>query len=90
MEWQMVTVIVVLVGLIGGITAPIIKLIGTITKLTSSVDSLKEDVKDLKNNIKEINEKNAESHARIWKHNEEQDTKIHEYDKRITVLERKP
>lgn len=39
MEWTVVTVIIALVGLLGGIVTPIIKLNSTITKLTAQVES---------------------------------------------------
>lgn len=89
MEWQVVTVVIALVGLIGGITTPMLKLNSTITKLMASVDSLKEDVGDLKNNIKEINDKNRNQVERLWKKNDEQDKVISDHDTRITVLEKK-
>lgn len=80
-EWGVVLVIIALVGLLATIGAPIIKLNSTIVKLLTIVDSLKGDVT-------ELTDKNTQSHGRLWKHNEKQDAKIDDHEKRITVIER--
>lgn len=80
MEWQVVTVIIALVGLIGGIATPIIKLTSTIATLTKSVNGLEA-------NIKEIVENNTKAHQRLWDKNDKQDERITNHEGRISNLE---
>lgn len=80
MEWTAVTVIVVLAGLAVTVGAPIIRLNGTITKLTVLVDDLKADVGELA-------ERNSASHTRLWEKHREQDGRIENHERRITVME---
>lgn len=79
-EWEVVGVIVALVGLFLTVGAPIIKLITSITKLTGTVDALQKDMESLTT-------KNTEAHRRLWEHNEEQDDKINDHESRIRVIE---
>ena len=81
MEWNVVSVLVVLVGLFATIGAPIIKLISSITKLTSSVEFLQGSMADL-------TKRNTESHGRMFKQLDEHDETINNHETRITVLER--
>lgn len=82
MEWTVVTALVVLVGLLGAIIKPIISLNTTITKLTAAVDRLRDD-------LDALGSKNSRAVGNLWAHNEEQDSRLDEHDKRITVLEKK-
>lgn len=81
-EWDIVLVLSVLIGMVVTIVAPIISLTKSITKLNHLVDRIYEDFKEFK-------EKSSETHGRIWRHNEEQDKKITDHEKRIYLLERK-
>lgn len=80
MEWQIVTVIVTLIGLGVTIVTPIVKLNTSITKLTSTVDHLAQQIADEE-------AQNAKSHDRIWKKEGEQDAQLGDHERRITVLE---
>ena len=82
MEWNVVSVLVVLVGLFATIGAPIIKLISSITKLTSSVEYLQESMGDL-------TKRNTESHGRMFKRLDEHDYTLGDHETRITLMERK-
>lgn len=82
MEWTVVNVIVVLVGLFITIGAPIIKLITSLTKLTSEVMHLRESMGD-------ANKENTASHKKICSHLDEQGDKLQDHETRITVLEKK-
>ena len=82
MEWTVVSVLVVLVGLFATIGAPIIKLIASITKLTSSVEYLQESMDDL-------TKRNRDAHGRIFGKLEEHEETINSHETRITVLEKK-
>ena len=79
MEWQVVGVIVVLVGLAGSIIGPVIKLNSSITRLTVTMERLVKDVDVIKEN-------SHDAHQRLWEKNDEQDKCIHDHETRITTL----
>jgi len=79
-EWTVITVLIAVVGLLVTVTAPVIKLMGTITRLSCSVE-------DLRGDIETLTSKNAQSHTRLWEHNKEQDLKISGHEGRIGTLE---
>ena len=81
-EWEVVGVLVVLVGLVAAIVGPIIKLNTTITKLAAVVESVQRDIGD-------ITDRNSKSHARIFEKLDEEDLKLQNHETRITVLEKK-
>lgn len=82
MEWTTVTVIIALVGLGAAIIKPIVSLTQSITKLTVVVQTLQEDMTGLTT-------KNSQSHARLWDHNDEQDVRLDDHERRIIDIERK-
>ena len=82
MEWQVVGVIVVLVGLAGSIIGPVIKLNFSITRLTVTMERLVKDVDVIKEN-------SHDAHQRLWEKNDEQDKIINDHEFRITSLEKK-
>lgn len=82
MEWQVVGVIVVLVGLAGSIIGPVIKLNSSITRLTVTMERLVKDVDVIKEN-------SHDAHQRLWEKNDEQDKIINDHESRITSLEKK-
>ena len=82
MEWQVVGVIVVLVGLVGSIIGPVIKLNSSITRLTVTMERLVKDVDVIKEN-------SHDAHQRLWEKNDEQDKIINDHESRITSLEKK-
>lgn len=82
MEWTIVTVIIALVGLGLAIIKPIVSLTQSITKLTVVVEHLQDDVGGLTT-------KNSQSHARLWDHNDEQDGRLEDHERRIGDLEHK-
>ena len=79
-EWQVVGVIIALVGLEGAIVAPLIRLNSTITKMTLTVDHL---VKDMD----EQHRRSHDAHTKLWDHQNEQDEKLVNHEIRITKLE---
>lgn len=79
-EWEMVGVIVVLVGLVGAVAGPLIKLNATLAKLDANVDALRGEMKALTT-------RNSESHDRIFKRLDEDDATLRDHETRITVLE---
>ena len=82
MEWQVVTVIIALVGLVTAIAAPLIRLNNNITKLTVMLDQALE-------RLTKQEENSHISHKRIWDKNEEQDKMLNDHEKRISFIERK-
>ena len=89
MEWTVVTVLIAVVGLGISIGAPLIKLNSTITTLTVTLENLKEDVATNAKAIEAGRQNAKESHRRLWDHNEKQDEKIENHDRRIDTLEKK-
>ena len=81
-EWTVVTVVIALVGFAVAVMTPIIRLNTTITKLATIVEVVQ---KELTGMIA----KNAQSHARIWEKNEEQDEWLSNHETRITKVEGK-
>ncbi len=82
MEWTVVTVIVVLVGLIASVAKPLLSLNATITRLNESVNSLEK-------NIAGLTEKNDESHDRLWEKSSAMDEKLNNHETRLRVIESK-
>ena len=79
-EWGVVGVLVVLLGLGATVVKPLLELNASIVKLTARLDQLT-------GSLSEISDRNAKSHDRLWKHNEEQDAVLDDHARRITVLE---
>lgn len=81
-EWNVVGVLGVLAGLFLSVGAPVIRLNSTLTKLSTLMESLQ-------NRQSQHERDNTDSHRRLWKHNDGQDTALHDHETRITILERK-
>ena len=81
-RWDVVLVIISLVGLITAIIGPVLKLTRAITELTITMRAMEKQVADL-------TERNAESHKRLWAHNAEQDKTLNGHELRIGALENK-
>ena len=80
MTWEIVLGIIALVGFIISIVTPVNKLTRVITELRLSLEGVKAGVEQLTT-------KNTESHRRLWEHNETQDTRIDDIEKRTTKIE---
>lgn len=81
-EWDIVTVLVVIVGLFCTVGAPIIKLNTNITKLNASLESTQKDQAKLERD-------NNDAHKRIWEHNDTQDKMLEEHRLRLHDLDGK-
>ena len=79
-EWEVVGVIIALVGLIGVIVKAIVPLTRTITELTVVVKDLRKDMDDQRTSA-------HNSHKHLWEHNEKQDKQLNDHEKRIYALE---
>ena len=82
MTWAIFLGIVALVGFCVTIATPLMKLSKTMTELNVNMQNLNQAMNTLTAN-------NTESHRRIWAHNEEQDEKLENHEKRITKIETK-
>ena len=82
MTWEIFLGIVALVGFVISLATPLMKLSKTMTELNVNMQNLNKAMNVLTAN-------NTESHRRIWQHNEEQDEKIENHEKRITKIETK-
>lgn len=82
MTWEIFLGIVALVGFCVTIVTPLMKLSKTMTELNVSMQNLNQAMNTLTAN-------NTESHRRIWAHNDEQDERLENHEKRITKIETK-
>lgn len=82
MEWTVVTVIIALVGLLGGIVTPIIKLNSTITKLTAQVESFIKGLDEFKARYTSQLKEFKQTHDDLYE-------KVDDHEHRITKLETK-
>ena len=73
MDWTVIAGVAALVGLIGGIVAPILKLNTSITQLTVVVNGLAR-------NFEKLTDKNDEAHGKI-------NEKLEDHETRITLIE---
>ena len=89
MEWTVITVLVVVVGLISSIIKPLLTLNKTLVVLNITTTDLGTKVSSLDNQIKELTDNNSKGHARLWDQEAEQDKTINEHELRITELEKK-
>ena len=80
-EWEVVGVIVVLVGLLISLIRPVVALNAAITRLSDLTNVLERDLEGLA-------EKNSETHARLWQRAQEQESRLQRHETRLAVLER--
>lgn len=81
-EWQVVGVIVVLVGFTASIVTPIAKLTAKIAELCTAL-------KTANNDLAELTSRNKEAHGRIFNKLDDHEAALADHDKRIFVLETK-
>lgn len=81
MEWTVVGVLVVLIGLIVSIVRPLIKWNTCLTENTMAI-------KGLTDSIKGNEQINTEEHNELWGVCDKHGEKLNEHDTRITVLEK--
>ena len=80
MEWEVVGVIVVLVGLIATVSGPMLKLNSTLTRLTTKMDSFTEGLENFQGRYKD----HLKDQSAI---NKKQQEELDDHEHRITVLE---
>lgn len=82
MEWTVVGVIVVIVGLIGTVTAPLLKNTKAMTKLGDSIEHLSYRIEKEEQELDEFKAKSSKNHKRIYE-------TLDNHDDRIVNLEHK-
>lgn len=80
MTWEIFLGLVAIVGFFITVATPLAKLVKIMTELSMSVNNLKEAIKAMDTN-------NMESHQKLWAHNDIQDNKLENHEKRITTIE---
>ena len=80
MEWEVVGVIVVLVGLIASVSGPMLKLNSTLTRLTTKMESFTEGLDKFQGRYKDHLKEQGEI-------NEKHQAELDDHEHRITVLE---
>jgi len=81
-EWQLVTVLVALAGLIATVAKPLISLNASITRLTQAVGTLEK-------NIGSLASRNSEAHQRLWERSETLDDRLSDHETRIRLIEKR-
>lgn len=79
-EWTVIGVLIALVGLIGAVVGPVVKLNTSITRLAVTMDGMDAS-------LKELTDKNTKSHQRLWDKNDQQDKQLADHEYRIKTLE---
>ena len=88
MEWNVVGVLVTLAGLAAALGEPGLKLNGSISRPTPLVQAIEHRLDEVEREARDQRAHAAESHRRIWAHSDEQDERLEDHEKRITLLER--
>lgn len=88
-EWNIVTVIVVIVGLIGTVAAPLVKNTRAMTQLSGEIKNLIYRIEQNEKETNEIKVKASSRHKEIFKRLDEQGEKINNHEGRISALEHK-
>ena len=81
-EWEVVGVIVVLLGLIASISGPMIKLNGTLTRLNTKMEHFTEGLEKFQGRYKDHLKEQGETNTKYQ-------NELDDHEHRITVLEAK-
>lgn len=88
-EWNIVTVIVVIVGLIGTVAAPLVKNTRAMTQLSDEIKNLIYRIEQNEKETDELKVKASSRHKQIFERLDEQGEKINNHEGRISALEHK-
>lgn len=84
MEWTVVTVLVVIVGLVAAIAKPMVTFTRTFTSVTATLTA---SMEELKRAFDRFAAENKESHGRIYDRLDEHDAQLGDHERRIGLLE---
>lgn len=79
-KWNVLLVIIEIVGFLAVLMPPVIKLAKSMTKLEEAISALSAQLTEIKTD-------NAAAHKRIWDKVDAHDETINDHETRITVLE---
>ena len=88
-EWNIVTVIVVIVGLIGTVAAPLIKNTRAMTQLSGEIKNLIYRIEINEKETDELKSKASSRNKQIFERLDEHGEKINNHEGRISALEHK-
>lgn len=88
-EWNIVTVVVVIVGLIGTVAAPLVKNTRAMTQLSGEIKNLIYRIEQNEKETDELKVKASSRHKEIFERLDEQGEKINNHEGRISALEHK-
>ena len=88
-EWNVVTVIVVIVGLIGTVAAPLVKNTRAMTQLSCDIKNLIYRIEQNEKETDELKNKASVRHKQIFERLNEHGEKINNHEGRISALEHK-
>lgn len=88
-EWNIVTVVVVIVGLIGTVAAPLVKNTRAMTQLSGEIKNLIYRIEQNEKETDELKVKASSRHKQIFERLDEQGKKINNHEGRISALEHK-
>lgn len=74
---------------VGPLLKAVQELTQTMTTFKDQIAGLQGDFAGMKQEFKENSAHEREAHRRLWDHNDEQDEKISDHDRRIIILEQK-
>jgi cell division protein FtsL len=86
-EWNIVTVIVVIVGLIGTVAAPLVKNTRAMTQLSGEIKNLIYRIEINEKETDELKVKASSRHKQIFERLDEQGEKLNNHEGRISALE---
>lgn len=88
-EWNIVTVVVVIVGLIGTVAAPLVKNTRAMTQLSGEIKNLIYRIEQNEKETDELKNKASHRHKQIFDRLDEHGEKINNHEGRISALEHK-
>ena len=88
-EWNVVTVIIAIVGLIGTVAVPLGKNTKAMTKLHEQLSHLTYRMSEDEKDLKEFKEKASDRHKKLFDTLDVHSDKLNDHEARINTLERK-
>lgn len=83
-EAEIIGLIIISMGTILGVGVIVVK---PILEVVKSITELNESIKNLTGKVNIFEAANDKAHKRMWEHNEEQDEKIQDHEKRLSIIE---
>lgn len=88
-EWNVVTVLIAILGLIGTVAVPLSKNTKAMTALNGQLEKLAYRVGESEKDLKELKEKASEKHEKIFGQLDEHEKQLGDHEFRIKTLETK-